>query len=132
MQLFTRRPLFLLVALAVIAAACDTNGMDEAEPVTNRFRVEIANVQDAAQGAPFPMLKSGAFSQRAGTGEQGPVRPGEAYEFSFTAGPNELPGTGAQFSFATMFVQSNDLFYAFEPGGTALFGDDGTPIDRCD
>lgn len=130
MQLFTRRPLFLLVALAVIAAACDTNGMDEAEPVTNRFRVEIANVQDAAQGAPFPMLKSGAFSQRAGTGEQGPVRPGEAYEFSFTAGPNELPGTGAQFSFATMFVQSNDLFYAFEPGGTALFGDDGTETDE--
>jgi hypothetical protein len=56
------------------------------------------------------------------------VRPGEAYEFTFTAGPNELPGVGAQFSFATMFVQSNDLFYAFEPGGIALFDQNSNPI----
>lgn len=125
----THHPVFLVIILAVAVAACDSNGMeDDDPPMTNRFRVEIANTQDAAQGAPFPLLKSGAFDTRAETGEQGPVRPGEAYEFSFTAGPNELPGTGAQFSFATMFVQSNDLFYAFEPGGITLFEDDGTPI----
>ncbi|NBB73881.1 MAG: hypothetical protein GVY35_09395 [Bacteroidetes bacterium] len=127
MQHFTRRSFFLLVALAAIVAACDSNGMDDT-PVTNRFRVEIANVQDETQGAPFPLLKSGAFDTRAGSGEQGPVRPGEAYEITFTAGPNALPGVGAQFSFATMFVQSNDLFYAFEPGGIPLFESSGTPV----
>jgi hypothetical protein len=120
-------PFVFLAALLLLLPACDSNDSDDPEP-TNRFRVEITNVQDAMQGAPFPLLKSGAFSLRAGSGEQGPVRPGEAYEFSFTAGPTELPGTGAQFSFATMFVQSNDLFYAFEPGGIALFDGSGTPI----
>ncbi|NBB87887.1 MAG: hypothetical protein GVY12_16895 [Bacteroidetes bacterium] len=120
-------PVVLLAALLLLLPACDSNDTDDPEP-TNRFRVEIANVQDAMQGAPFPLLKSGAFSMRAGSGEQGPVRPGEAYEFSFTAGPTELPGTGAQLSFATMFVQSNDLFYAFEPGGIALFDGNGMPI----
>jgi len=124
-----QHPIFLVFTLAVTVVACNSTGMEEDDPlITNRFRVEIANMQDEAQGAPFPLLKSGTFDTRAETGEQGPVRPGEAYEFSFTAGPNELPGTGAQFSFATMFVQSNDLFYAFEPGGLALFEDDGTPI----
>jgi hypothetical protein len=120
-------PIVILVSLLLLLPACDSNDTDDLEP-TNRFRIEIANVQDVMQGAPFPLLKSGAFSMRAGSGDQGPVRPGEAYEFSFTAGPTELPGTGAQLSFITMFVQSNDLFYAFEPGGIALFDGSGTPI----
>lgn len=52
---------------------------------------------------------------------EGPVAPGGSYTFSFSA---EM---GEKLSFATMFVQSNDLFYApgadgidLFPGGVAL------------
>jgi hypothetical protein len=79
-------------------------------------------------GTPQPLLKSGPFAQPVGASENGPAGPGAAYEFSFTAGPNEVPMSGMQLSFATMFIQSNDLFYAFQPGGIALFDGSGQPI----
>lgn len=88
------------------------------------FEVTIENV-----GRPTPMLKSGVFNTPVGASQPGPAGPGAAYEFSFTAGTQELPGTGMQASFATMFVQSNDLFYAFEPGGIALY-ENGSPIGQ--
>lgn len=43
-------------------------------------------------------------------------------EFTFTAKPGE------RLSFATMFVQSNDKFYAPKGGSLALFDKDGKPI----
>ena len=53
-----------------------------------------------------------------------PVGPGQAYEFNVIATPGDV------LSFATRFVQSNDLFYApseegidLFPGGVALEGD---------
>ena len=52
----------------------------------------------------------------------GPLTPGSAYEFTFVARP------GARLSFATMYVQSNDLFLAPGDTGIALFADDGLPI----
>lgn len=88
------------------------------------FEVKIENV-----GSPTPLLKSGLFNTPVGASQPGPAGPGAAYEFSFTAGPHELPGTGMQASFATMFVQSNDLFYAFQPGGIALY-ENGEPIGQ--
>lgn len=86
------------------------------------FEVTIENV-----GAATPLLKSGVFNTPVGDASAGPATPGKAYAFSFTAGPEELPGTGVKASFATMFVQSNDLFYAFQPGGLDLY-ENGTPI----
>ena len=50
------------------------------------------------------------------------VPPGESYSFSFQA------GKGHYLSFATMFVQSNDLFYAPEGSGLPLYNDSGNPI----
>jgi hypothetical protein len=47
--------------------------------------------------------------------------PGSAYEFSFTAEP------GTRLSFATMFVQSNDLFYAPSSSGIPLLDSSGNP-----
>ena len=35
---------------------------------------------------------------------------------------------GSSLSFATMLVQSNDLFFAFSPGGLPLFDTSGEPI----
>ena len=82
-----------------------------------RFQVTVENV-----GRVYPFLKSGVFNTPDGAEEPAPIFPGEAYVFSFSAGP------GMNLSLATMFVQSNDLFYAFAPEGLPLFGDDGMPI----
>lgn len=81
-----------------------------------RFEVTIENVGDI-----FPITKSGRFGSS-------PAGPGEEHTFSFTAGPEEIPGTGTVLSMATMFVQSNDAFYAFGPGGVPLFDGGGTPV----
>jgi hypothetical protein len=65
---------------------------------------------------------SGAFDTPVGADEPGPLGPGDAYEFSVDASPGE------RLSFATMFVQSNDLFYAPDDEGIALF-DGEDPLD---
>ncbi|PSQ76070.1 MAG: hypothetical protein BRD35_07290 [Bacteroidetes bacterium QH_7_62_13] len=106
--------------------ATDSKTMDVSTALTT-FEISIENVSP-----PAPILKSGVFAadDEAGTTSDGsnPLTPGEAYEFSFTAAPNEIPGSGMQFSMATMFVQSNDIFYAFQPGGISLFDDSGNPV----
>jgi len=100
--------------------------MDVSTALTT-FEIAIENVSP-----PAPILKSGVFAaddeEGATSDGENPLTPGEAYEFSFTAAPNEIPGTGMQFSMATMFVQSNDIFYAFQPGGISLFDDSGSPV----
>ena len=112
--------------------AADTTQMDvmvSRTPTT--FEVTIENV-----GSPAPVTKSGAFTPadvvNPSDPNAPPLQPGEAFEFSFTAGPNEVPGTGMVMSFATMFIQSNDLYYAFEPGGVPLYDDNGTPDNERD
>ncbi|MCY3669173.1 MAG: spondin domain-containing protein, partial [Gemmatimonadetes bacterium] len=47
---------------------------------------------------------SGIFNTPVGADSPGPLTPGNAYEFTFVARP------GDRLSFATMYVQSNDLF----------------------
>lgn len=64
----------------------------------------------------------GVFNTPSGADTPGPLAPGSTYEFSFTAVPHTY------LSFATMFVQSNDLFYAPSEEGVALFDDEGLPI----
>ena len=62
------------------------------------------------------------FNTPVGADSPAPIFPGESYEIEFDAQP------GDQLSFATMFVQSNDLFFA--PGGMGinLFDADGNPV----
>jgi hypothetical protein len=62
---------------------------------------------------------SGTFAAPAGMKKA--IEPGETAEFTITAAP------GDRLSFATMFVQSNDLFYAPDESGIELFRD-GQPI----
>jgi hypothetical protein len=64
---------------------------------------------------------SGVFNTPVGAMDPGPLPPGGAYEITIVAVP------GDKLSFATMFVQSNDLFYAPGGAGIALFKSDGTP-----
>lgn len=109
---------------ALVLTGCDSSGNSAPDPET--FEVTIENV-----GSGFPILKSGAFTPDDVINDNNnvpPLEPGEAFQFSFTAGPNEIPGAGMRLSFASMFVQSNDAYYAFEPGGLPLFDDSGTPI----
>ncbi|WP_132058899.1 spondin domain-containing protein [Halorussus amylolyticus] len=64
---------------------------------------------------------SGVFDTAVEGGDAGPIGPGDAYGFEVAAAPGE------SLSFATMFVPSNDLFFAPGPSGIPLFRD-GEPI----
>ena len=64
---------------------------------------------------------SAVFNTPAGAAGAGPLLPGETYSFTFDARP------GDRLSFATMFVQSNDLFYGTGMNGFALFDGGGSP-----
>ena len=64
----------------------------------------------------------GVFNTPVGASGPAPIFPGEAYEFSFTAKPNDY------LNFATMFIQSNDLFVGPSQQGIALFDEQGDPI----
>jgi len=81
------------------------------------FNVHIENVAPA-----FSFSGSGVFSVPVGATDPAAIGPGEAYEFTFDAAP------GSRLSFATMFVQSNDLFYAPAEGGIALWDDMGAQV----
>lgn len=61
---------------------------------------------------------SAAFATPVGADEPAPIGPGGAYEFDVEASP------GDRLSFVTMFVPSNDLFYAPDDRGLALFDGD--------
>jgi hypothetical protein len=65
---------------------------------------------------------SGVYSVPVGASAPGPIGPGGAYEFLVTGQP------GMRFSFAMMFGQSNDLFYAPGAEGIALFDESGKAI----
>ncbi len=73
-------------------------------------------------GALSTVSVSGAFANPDGGAEPGPALPGSSYEFTFEAVP------GDYLSLATMFVQSNDWFFAPASSGISLFDSD-TPLD---
>jgi hypothetical protein len=77
-----------------------------------------------ALGADAAVTVAGAFNTPVGASSPAPAFPGDAYSFEFTAEP------GDRLSFASMLVQSNDLFFApaetgidLFPNGNALSGD---------
>ncbi len=65
---------------------------------------------------------SQVFNTPAGAGGPAPIFPGEYYEFEFPARP------GSYLNFATMFIQSNDLFVGPGENGIALFDKYGSAI----
>ncbi|ELZ99000.1 hypothetical protein C440_01550 [Haloferax mucosum ATCC BAA-1512] len=68
--------------------------------------------------ASMSVESAGAAAVPEGGDEPGPITPGGAYTFSVEA------HAGQRLSLATMFVQSNDLFYAPETSGIPLFDGD--------
>ncbi|MCT4646667.1 MAG: spondin domain-containing protein, partial [Carboxylicivirga sp.] len=99
----------LIVLAGIVAMAFTACNNDDDEPMVQGqdFKVTIENVSEAKE-----FLQSGVFNTPVGANEPGGAGPGHSYEFSFYAGP------GHKVSFATMFVKSNDLFYA--PSGTGI------------
>lgn len=66
--------------------------------------------------------RTGIFNMAVGADKVGPLKPGQAFEFTFTASP------GDYLSYAEMFGQSNDLFFGTDENGIALFSAKGTPV----
>lgn len=98
-----------------LLGACDDDGTTEVQ--TQMFDVTIANVSEV-----YDFLDSGAFSIPVGESAAGPLFPGGTYEASLIAAP------GSKLSFVTMFVQSNDFFYAPAEAGIDLFDGAGNPL----
>ncbi|MCG8468412.1 MAG: spondin domain-containing protein [Gemmatimonadetes bacterium] len=94
--------------IAPILACGDDDPTAPSGPVT--FDVRIENVS-----AVFDFISSGVFDTPVGAGAPGPAGPGQTYSVEFDA------PLGSNLSFATMFVQSNDLFYAPDGAGIALW-----------
>ncbi|WP_435157514.1 spondin domain-containing protein [Haladaptatus sp. DFWS20] len=87
----------------------------------------IAEDGDPAQlGESLPnqdgVTTSGVFDTPVDGNEPSPIGPGQAYQFTIQAMPGE------RFTFATMFVPSNDLFFSPDKSGIALFDGTGHPI----
>lgn len=81
------------------------------------FTVTLENV------APVKLFtSSGVFSVPMGDANAGPATPGKKYEFTVNAGRKQ------KLSFATMLAATNDLFYAPDGDGIALYDDNGDPI----
>ncbi|MEM7367910.1 MAG: spondin domain-containing protein [Bacteroidota bacterium] len=93
------------LALLIVTSACKKDGPS---PVTNQFEIRIENVL-----SPKSYLASGST---------GLIMPGQSESISFQA------GIGSYLSFATMFVQSNDLFYGFSDQGLGLYDEEGNPV----
>jgi hypothetical protein len=77
----------------------------------------LAEEVSGVEGVPA----AGAATSPDGASGNGPLMPGQSYSFSVEA------ERGHRLTLATMFVQSNDLFYATDPEGVALFPD-GEPV----
>jgi hypothetical protein len=69
----------------------------------------------ASLGAIDRVSSHGVVSETDGTMESGPAAPGDSYTFTVTA------YDGQALSFATMYVQSNDLFFSPDRYGLPLF-----------
>lgn len=76
----------------------------------------------AALAGASGVSSSGVFNTPRSADGPGPLLPGGVYEFQISGEP------GDALSFATMLVQSNDLFVGPGQHGVPLFDDDGNPI----
>ncbi len=104
----------LMALLLVIGVSAQEDDMMEG----TEFTVTIENI--AGIGL---FENSGIFNTPDMAEEPGPALPGSAYTFTVTAVP------GDYLNFATMLVQSNDLFFAPDENGIPLFDDMDTPVN---
>lgn len=106
---------FFVAAVMLLLLLTAVSGCDSSSVLESGFLVRIENISPI-----YP--DSGVFNTPVGAVDPSPIGPGEMYQFTVTA------PEGAMLSFATMMVQSNDLFYAPSGDGIELYPG-GTPID---
>src|SRR5688572_20686052 len=97
------------------SGAPDAGG--DGDGASHSIRLRIENV-----GPVYEFVHAGTFDTAVGADAPGPIMPGQAFEVSFTA------GRGARLSFATMFAESNDFFFAPDGDGIPLHDDAGAPV----
>jgi hypothetical protein len=104
-------------------------------PLFKEGKAAFANGMEmqAEDGDPSGLVKSlevmhhvsslhGVFNTPVGAMAAGPIRPGDSYEYSFTAMP------GMKLFTTMMFGQSNDWFYAPDANGIVLFDAKGNAV----
>lgn len=116
------RCLFTTRIIALGAVALTAGCFDDDEEIIDDidrspFVVTIENI-----GPDLPISQSGGFDTAVGAEEPGAIGPGERYQVQFEAGPED------RISFATMFVESNDLFFAPVGSGIRLYNGGGNPL----
>ena len=107
----------ITLGVAAVLSACGDDDVLIPDTEETTFEVRVKNVSPA-----YDFTSSGIFNTPAGTDAPGPLASGGSYDFTFDAGP------GSRVSFATMFVQSNDLFYGPDGAGIEVFDAMGMPI----
>lgn len=86
------------------------------------MQAEDGNPATLAESVQGMFMQTGVFNTPVGADKPGALKPGQSYEFTFTAVPGE------SLSFTQMFGQSNDLFFAPDENGIALFNGAGKPV----
>jgi hypothetical protein len=107
---------FLVWASLALLCACNEVSPDDER--STEFVVNISNLTPAES-----LFATGGFDMPDTEVLAGPLEPGQSYRFDVVVWP------GAQLQIVTMFVESNDAFLAFAPGGIALWTPDGEPLD---
>ena len=110
-----KKSYFIILFIGLMSAIVGLSSVARADD-SQKFIVSVDNI------AHFPFTDSGVFNTPTGAGGAGPLLPGQAYEWQFNAHP------GDRLNFATMLVQSNDLFFAPNELGIALYDANGAPI----
>ncbi len=106
------------MATVVVLFGCDGDSVGpQPQDQEVMFEVRYENVSQL-----YDFTSSGVYSMPSGSDAPGPITPGHSFEFAFDAGP------GSRVFFASMFGQSNDLFYAPDGDGIELFDGAGMPL----
>jgi len=108
-------PLVVLALMPWIGGCNDDPMAPQSQEVT--FEVRYENVSQV-----YDFTSSGAFSTPSGSDTPGPLTPGHSFQFTFNAGP------GSRVFFASMFGQSNDLFYAPDGEGISVYDASAMPL----
>ncbi|AUX46809.1 hypothetical protein SOCE26_083180 [Sorangium cellulosum] len=127
------RALSALPLILTLAAACSDGGGGDTTgaggmggggaggaaggDAATMFEVTLENVTPARD-----YRVAGVFNTPVGESMPGPLFPEKSFEFRVGA----LPGD--RLSFTTMFAQSNDLFFAPDGAGIALYDEAGNPV----
>jgi hypothetical protein len=106
-----------IATLCVGLLACADDGGPADVVAASSFTITVEGIAPE-----YPYFASSSFTMPIGATEVGPLLPGDNYSVEFHAPP------GTRLSFATMFLRSNDLFFAPGVEGLELFDAQGQPL----